>query len=162
MPDWDDSRFSFGNEDEEGEEWKPNPTREACKVLYRQWLHVVFLLKGLLDHYSGIAENENDIEQLMLNDTARDIVGDAHIVGAKIMSSEAGGIYIIRMEHAAIIRQLAQGVATSLLLFLENDIVDEQHIKIVRAEIDKFRELFIIWVNTFQKDEFSDEWGLFV
>ena len=98
----------------------------------------------------------------MLRDTARDLFTDAHIVGAKIMSSEAGGIYVIRMENAAIIRKLAQGIASCLLLFIEDADVDESYVQVVRNEISEFRKLFIEWVKTFEKDEFTDEWGLFV
>ena len=34
LPPWDDDEFK--DEDEEGEEWKPNPTRDACRNLYQQ------------------------------------------------------------------------------------------------------------------------------
>ena len=159
LPEWDDDRLNFGIEEDEGEGWKPNPTREACKALYRQWREVMFVLKGILNPILEMDEKE---DEMMLVDCARMILTDAHIVGAKIMSSEAGGIYIIRMENAAIIRQLAQSVATSLLLFVEEDTIDNQYIEVVRNEVQKFRLLFIKWVKTFEKDEFTDEWGLFV
>jgi hypothetical protein len=66
------------------------------------------------------------------------------------------------MENAAIIRQLAQGIATGLLAFVQEDTVDNSHIEVVRTEIDQFKKLFIEWVKTFEKDEFTDDWGLFV
>ncbi len=154
LPDWDDEIF-FLDEDEEGEEWKPNPTREACKTLYLKWKEIVFLLKGIL---APILENEEDSFE---KHNAGDLIGDAYIVGAKIKSSEAGGIYVLRMENAAIIRKNAQGIASGLLLLLEEDSIDEKHIKVLRSEIDNFRQLFIEWVSTFEKDEFKDEWGLF-
>jgi hypothetical protein len=34
--------------------------------------------------------------------------------------------------------------------------------QIIRDEIDKFRELFKQWVASFEKDEYEDDWGLFV
>ena len=156
LPDWDDKQFN--SDDEERESWKPNPTREACKALFRNWQEVVFLLNGILGQF---LEKEGK-EDTILKFTARDLFSDAHIVGAKIKSSEAGGIYIIRMENAAIIRKLAQGIATHLLLFLEDADADESHIEVVRNEISAFRKLFIEWVKTFEKDEFTDEWGLFI
>lgn len=153
LPEWDDEHFADNNED--GEDWKPNSTRLACKALYNKWREVVFMLKGLLN---GIAENDNDYQ----GHIARQLLNDAHLAGAKIMSSEAGGIYILRMGNAAIVRELALGIYSGLLLFTEDDIVDEKHIRVLRDEIDSFRKLFIEWINTFQKDEFEDEWGLFV
>jgi len=47
LPEWDDD--DFRDEDEEGERWKPNPTRDACKALYLQWQQVMILLNGALD-----------------------------------------------------------------------------------------------------------------
>jgi len=159
LPDWDDELLSF-DEDGEGEEWKPNLTRETCKAMYAQWQQVMFLLKGILQPV--MEQSETTIEASMEIDAARNLQGDAYIVGAKIRSSEAGNIYILRMENAAVIRQLAQGIATGLLLFTKEDVVDESYIGVVRGEIDKFRLLFIEWVRTFEKDEFSDAWGLFI
>ena len=156
LPDWDDD--DFHTEEDEGEEWKPNPTRETCKALYAKWQEVVFLLKGVL---VPIIENEDRTDP-MLSHAAGDLYGDAHIVAVKIKSSEAAGIYTVRMENAAIIRKAAQGIASGLLLFMEDDSVDENHIKVIRDEIAAFRLMFIDWVNTFEKDEFTDEWGLFV
>jgi hypothetical protein len=43
MPDWDDQFFE---DDNEGEEWKPRPTRDAAKAMYEQWKQVMILLKG--------------------------------------------------------------------------------------------------------------------
>ena len=153
LPDWDDD--DFHTEEDEGEEWKPNPTREACKVLYAKWQEIVFLLKGIL---VPLMENADDT---LLSHAAGDFYSDSHIVAVKIKSSEAAGIYTVRMENAAIIRKAAQGIASGLLLFMEDDDIDESHIMVIRNEINAFRLLFIEWVNTFEKDEFRDEWGLF-
>jgi hypothetical protein len=155
LPDWDDERMP---EEEEGEEWKPNATRDACKALFAKWQEVVFLLKGVIEPHLG---KEEDAES-MQNFAARELLSDALVVGVKIKSSEAGGIYIIRMENASIIRKLAQGIATNLLMFAEEDDTEEIYITVVRNEIDAFRKLFIAWVHSFEKDEFEDEWGLFV
>ncbi len=83
-------------------------------------------------------------------------------MGAKIRSSEAGGIYVIRMENAAIIRKNAQSVKSFILSLMIEGEVDEEHGEIIRNEIDEFRQLYKHWVSTFKKDEFEDEWGLFV
>ncbi len=41
-------------------------------------------------------------------------------------------------------------------------LMEGTHRLIVREEIDKFRELFKQWAASFKKDEFEDEWGLFI
>jgi hypothetical protein len=40
--------------------------------------------------------------------------------------------------------------------------IEEDHAVAVKQDIDTFRMLFIKWINTFEKDEFEDEWGFFV
>ena len=89
------------------------------------------------------------------------ILGDAFQVAVKIKSSEVG-LYTIRMENASIIRKNAQFVKSSMLTMMSEKVIEEEYGRIIRSEIDKFRELFKIWVSTFQKDEFEDEWGLFI
>jgi hypothetical protein len=158
MPDWDDE-FKSMYQDGEDEDWQPDATHNACKALYLQWQQVVLLLNGLLD---SVTTTEDSFPMEILESQKEIILVDAHEVAAKIRSSEAGGIYIIRMENAAIIRKNAQFIKTSIAGMLAEEVIDEQHGELVRAEIDKFRELFKQWIGTFKKDEFEDEWGLFV
>lgn len=156
LPDWDDERLSL--DDEEGEEWKPNPTREACKALYQKWKEIMLMLKGALD-----TSKSEEAENISYTDDLKYMVlGDAYEVGIKIRSSEVGGLYVLRMENAAIIRKNAQHVASSLLTLGAEDETEEQYVDLIRTEIDQFRELFKVWISTFEKDEYTDDWGLFV
>lgn len=158
LPPWDDD--DFDDEDSEGEEWKPNPTRDACKNLYQQWQQVMIVLHGALDSMN-LEEKEDGFPADYWEDHKAMILGDAFQVAVKIKSSEAG-LYTIRMENASIIRKNAQFVKSSMLTMMSEEVIEEEYGRIIRNEIDKFRELFKIWVGTFQKDEFEDEWGLFV
>lgn len=155
LPDWDDN---LKDPDEEGEEWKPNPTKEACKALYQQWSVIMTMLKGGLN----LDKEEKETEETHSSYYKSMMVGDAYEVAAKIRSSEAGGIYVIRMENASIIRKNAQAVQSSMLVFMSEGEIDKEYGEIIRNEIEIFKELFRKWVNTFEKDEFTDEWGLFI
>jgi len=160
LPEWEDDEFK---EQEEGEEWKPNPTKDACKALYLQWQQVMMLLKGALDSMnlkSGDAA-ENNPPNDYWEDYKQTLLADGYQVAVKIKSSEVG-LYTIRMENAAIIRKNAQYIYSALLILTMEDIVEEGYITAIREEIDTFRELFKKWVATFEKDEYEDEWGLFV
>jgi hypothetical protein len=66
------------------------------------------------------------------------------------------------MENAAIIRKNAQFVKSSVLTLIMEGEIEEEHGEAIIHEIEVFRELFIKWVNTFEKDEYTDEWGLFI
>lgn len=166
LPEWDDDDFK--DEDEEGEEWKPNPTRDACKALYQQWQQVMIVLNGALDSMN-VEEKEDAClpdRQGFPADYWEDhkgmLLGDAYQVAVKIQSSESGDLYTIRMENASIIRKCAQFIKSNMLTMMSESVIEEEHGHIIRDEIDKFRELFKHWVSTFQKDEYEDEWGLFI
>ena len=157
LPDWDDNGFS---DDDEGEGWKPNPTRDACKAMYQQWNTVMMVLKAAFDSLKEPKEEDNMLSKEMLEDHIAMLTGDAYQVAVKIKSSETG-LYIIRMENAAIIRKNAQYIYISTNGFMQDGLMEPQHRQIIREEIDRFRELFKTWVSTFKKDEYEDEWGLF-
>jgi hypothetical protein len=156
LPPWDDHEFG----DEEGEEWKPDDTKAACKAMYLQWSTVMTVLKAAFDSLQEPTEDDI-LNKEMIEDHVSMIMGDAYQVAVKIKSSEAG-LYTIRMENAAIIRKNAQFIKISTNSFMLDGIMEPQHRQVIRDEIDNFRELFKVWVSTFKKDEFEDEWGLFV
>jgi hypothetical protein len=158
LPEWEDEEFK--DEDEDGEAWKPNPTRDACKALYEQWQQVMIVLNGALDSMK-IEEKEDGFPADYWEDHKGMLLGDAYQVAVKVKSSEAGDMYMIRMENAGIIRKNAQFIKSAMLTMIGEEVIEEAHGMVIREEIDKFRELFKIWVSTFKKDEFEDDWGLY-
>lgn len=158
LPEWEDD--DFRDEDEEGESWKPNPTRDACKALYQQWQQVMIVLNGALDSMN-IEEKEGAFPPDYWEEHKAMLLGDAFQVAVKVQSSESGNLYMIRMENAGIIRKNAQFIKSAMLTMMSEEVIEKAHGRVIREEIDKFRILFKTWVNTFQKDEFDDEWGLY-
>lgn len=157
LPEWNDDDF---RDEEEGESWKPNPTREACKALYLQWQQVMIMLNGALDSMNN-EEKEDSFPAAYWEDHKAMLLGDGYQVAVKIRSSEVG-LYTIRMENASIIRKNAQFIKSAMLTMMAEEVIDDEHGEVIREEIDKFRLLFKEWVCTFQKDEYEDEWGLFI
>ncbi|MEQ1676958.1 MAG: hypothetical protein ABL876_09670 [Chitinophagaceae bacterium] len=158
LPEWEDDD-DFRDEEEEGEEWKPNPTRDACKAMYEQWQQVMVVLTGALDSMKTDT-GEDSFPASYWEEHKGMLLGDAYQVAVKIKSSEAG-LYMIRMENASIIRKNAQFIKSSMLTMIAEGAIEEAHGRVIREEIDKFRMLFRHWVSTFERDEFEDEWGLF-
>jgi len=161
LPDWDDDYIKGLSDDEEGDEWKPNPTRDACKAMYVKWNEIIIMLNGAI----GDIEDEDEPgqhEASFIRDRKGMILGDAFEVGAKIRSSEAGSLYVLRMENAAIIRKNAQYIKSAMLSFNMEEEIEDSYCEAIRNEIDNFKELFKVWIGTFKKDEYEDEWGLFV
>ena len=157
LPEWDDNEFK--DKDSEREDWKLNLTSELCKAMYKQWNTVVLVMKAAFDSMNEPGE-DSLFNKEYLDDQKEILLGDAYEVAAKIRSSEVG-LYIIRMENAAIIRKNAQFIKISTNNFMEDDLMEAEHRLIIRQEIDVFRDLFKQWVASFEKDECQDEWGLF-
>ncbi len=157
IDDWDD--FARNEEDNNGEEWKHNPAKEMCKTLAKKWESIMFMLEGVLADRTK--EDATDEEMMFEHYSAFDI-SDGYQIGAKLRSSHSVDMYVVYMENASIIRKNAQSIMSSMLVLIAEGFVEEAHGMTIRKEIEEFRELFKEWVSHFKKDEFEDEWGLFI
>jgi hypothetical protein len=122
-------------------------------------------MNGLVD-INNKDEHETDDEHIdlppeMIIWQREEMFRNSIIIPPKISGAEAGDLYIIRMENAAIIRKAANDIYVDCNMLLEDNVAHEQDIELLRSEIEQFREYFIEWVAGFEKDEYSDEWGLF-
>lgn len=115
-----------------------------------------------------ISDTVNDICALipddaeMLGTIKGFLLEDSMIIPAKIAGAEAGDLYDLRMENAAIIRKCARDLMVryhSLVMF---GFEHAEYYKMVRQQIEEFRLLFIDWVASFDKWNYIvDDWGLF-
>lgn len=98
-----------------------------------------------------------------IQSTKHIMIEDVLIITAKIVGAEAGDEYSIRMQNAAIIRYHAMNLYVTVgSLHIHEAFKDHEYVKVIRQEINKFRLLFIEWVNGFdQTNYFWDEWELF-
>lgn len=112
MPEWDDDEF-LDKEDAEREDWKPNPTKDLCKAMDKQWIQVMMVLKAAFESLDNPGP-DNLYPKDFIEDQVAMLISDGYEVGAKIRSSEAG-LYIIRMENAAINRKNAQFIKISTI-----------------------------------------------
>ncbi len=154
LPDWDDERF----DNEEDDAWEKNELQAAGKALYLKWRDVFGLVFAFTENLSDNSEENETHEQ----STQKLIYENAMIIAPKIRSASMVDLYVLQMENAAIIRtnarQLMEQVGFAVLMGL----ADEGYKKVIEDAMNEFRELFKNWVATFQKDEFEDEWGLFI
>ncbi|MBW1655819.1 hypothetical protein [Flavobacterium quisquiliarum] len=104
------------------------------------------------------AENE-----FLQETTVRFMLENAMIIPAKIAGAEAGDLYDLRMENAAIIRKAARELYVQAgSLRYEDGITDTDYIYLLRDTIEEFRFLFIDWVAGFDVWNYiKDSWGLF-
>lgn len=104
------------------------------------------------------AENE-----FLQETTVRFMLENAMIIPAKIAGAEAGDLYDLRMENAAIIRKASRELYVQAgSLRYEDEITDTDYIYLLRNTIEEFRFLFIDWVASFDVWNYiKDSWGLF-
>ncbi|HWY12784.1 MAG TPA: hypothetical protein VN026_15730 [Bacteroidia bacterium] len=87
------------------------------------------------------------------------------ILGAKIAGAVGSGSWLIAMQNAAIVRYHAEWLLTATSGLKTMTKADKDYIKVLRNEMEEFRDLFNEWVkeiHKMDKDDFEDEWGLFI
>ena len=88
---------------------------------------------------------------------------DALLLPSKIAGAEAGKLFSIKMQNAAIIRYHALNIHIQVggLSNFKN-LTEERYIKYIQSEIENFRLLFIDWVASFDTSNYIwDDWELF-
>ena len=122
--------------------------------IYRKGKEIFDMVMKITDLIPEDNEYLMDIKSCMLSDAAQ--------LTVKVAGAEAGELYDLKMENAAIIRKAARD------LMVQNHSLDMfgfeyvEYYKIVRELIEEYRLLFIDWVAGFDKWNYIiDRWGLF-
>jgi hypothetical protein len=158
MPEWEDKPLRA--QENEGEElWKGDGKHQKAVQLYNQWKSILVLLLGL---YDGLRNSDDLPGKDYLENEKSMTLEEAYLVGAKIRGAEAGNHYVLRMENASLIRKAAQAVCIHISSLGMLGLADDAYIDAVKSELEKFRGYFKEWVASFQKDDYEDEWGLYV
>jgi len=98
----------------------------------------------------------------MLQHTKGQMYEDAAMLTVKVAGAEAGGLYDLRMENAAIIRKAARDLMVQNHSLEAFGFEHVEYFQIVRDLLEEYRLLFIDWVASFdQWDYIIDRWGLF-
>ena len=124
--------------------------------IYQKAEQIFQLTQGLVQ----IVPPENEYLQ---ETVVKFMMENAMIIPAKIAGAEAGDLYDLRMENAAIIRKAARELYVQAgSLRFEDGIRDKDYIELLRNNIDEFKLLFVDWVAGFdQWNYIKDSWGLF-
>ncbi|MEQ9099338.1 MAG: hypothetical protein RIF36_14070 [Imperialibacter sp.] len=98
----------------------------------------------------------------MLQDIKGHMLSDAALLTVKVAGAEAGDLYDIRMEAAAIIRKAARDLMVQNHSLDMHGFKEVRYYQLVRNLIEEYRLLFIDWVAGFDTDNYIvDQWGLF-
>lgn len=154
---WDDDDFGFDDElsdderdefDKKNKKWKEHP---------------------LMVHAYEIVSLANALHKSMDEDE-KEMQGDHIMQSAMMMAAKLGGAlgsdsWLICMQNAAQVRYHAHDLLVAshgLDMFTETH---ADHIRHFRAEMEKFRDLFVEWakeIHAMEPEEYIDEWGLFL
>lgn len=97
--------------------------------------------------------DEMNLKQLMLE--------NAYMISSKIAGAEAGELYSYRLENALSIKRYANELMAEVALCESKSIGDTSYIQPLKNELREFHDLFIDWVESFDKTkDVEDAWAL--
>lgn len=98
----------------------------------------------------------------MLKQQKAFMMEDVLILRTKIAGASGNTLYSIKMENATLIRKAAMSLYISKHSFALEEYTGMHYFDMLRDVIDEFREIFIDWVDSFDKWEYiKDDWNLF-
>jgi hypothetical protein len=154
LPAWEKIASKYFLDDDD-EAWKKKPYWDAAEKMYNSWREVYSLVIAFADNIDEKGDEGH------AGYTKIFICENAEIVGPKIAGALGADLYVLNMENAAIIRtncrQMMEQVGFAVLMGW----AEKEHKTVIAQTLDNFKSAFKIWVATFEKDEFEDEWGLF-
>jgi hypothetical protein len=122
--------------------------------VYRKGKEIFDLVHRITD----LIPEEN--EELMFVKSC--MLSDAALLTVKIAGAEAGGLYDLKMESAAIIRKAARDLVVQQHSLEAFGFKETEYCEMIRDLVEEYRLLFISWVAGFDKWDYEiDRWGLF-
>jgi hypothetical protein len=143
----------FDRDDEEdGDAWKPE--KVYGNELFRKSIDILNLTETIC---SMLPEDEGESEF-----THRLMMENATIVPAKIKGAMVMDVYSLKMENAVIIKVNVMQLKVQLWSCEAIHEMERKYLDVLRDEIEAFRQIFIKWVTSFDKEnDLPDEWHLF-
>lgn len=133
---------------------KRNIKSKEGQSLYEKGGEIIELVTEIID----LIPEDNDI----LKEIGGFMASDAYTLQVKVVGAEAGGLYDIKMECAALIRKAGRELYVqkhSLEMFGFEYV---SYMDMLRDRIDEYKALFIEWIDTFDPNQsIKDDWGLF-
>jgi hypothetical protein len=157
MDNWDFNYDDLSDEEKEEIEREEKAKQKAIRTspIYKKAFEIYETVNALVE---SLPEEDKEFHQSILMESAM-------MLAPKLAGAMGSDSWLICMQNASIIRYHAEYLHTStsgLRMFTK---VEKDYVKILRTEMEEFRELFKEWVKTFDKleqEEWTDEWGLFL
>lgn len=120
--------------------------------VFKKAEEIVEITNAIVASFKEENEEEGLVAQLMMENALK--------LPAKIANAEGGDIYSHRMDNAVLIKLAAKELNSQTYLCKQLELTDAAYLRILRSEIEKFRNLFLEWVNSFDSNnDIVDEWN---
>ncbi len=120
--------------------------------VFKKAEEIVEITSAIVASFKDENEEEGLVAQLMMENALK--------LPAKIANAEGGDIYSHRMDNAVLIKLAAKELNSQTYLCKQLELTDAAYLRILRDEIEKFRNLFLLWVNSFDStNDIVDEWN---
>ena len=130
------------------------PAHHRQLPIYRKGQEIFEITAKIIDLIPEGDEILSHIKGLMMEDAA--------LLTVKVSGAEAGDLYDIRMENAAIIRKAARDLSTHCTTLELYGFTETQYLILIREALEAYKFLFREWVQGFDPWNYIlDDWGLF-
>ncbi|WKZ66724.1 MAG: hypothetical protein QY325_02090 [Flavobacteriales bacterium] len=120
------------------------------------------IVESAPDKASGGNRERQGFEDHMLEESKKDIVANAYLIGAKIAGAHGMNLYDLQMENACLIRRACREMLAALRGLEIAGYHEDRYFDLLREAVEEFRPLFVEWVAAFKdSDRRYDDWGLF-
>ena len=143
------------DEENDGEDWKLKPLKDAAKPLKT-------LASEIVKTVHAICETIDD-EDTLLSVYKPMMMQDAFTLPVKISGAMATLDYTLMMENAVVIKLAARSLMTNCTGLDMMGYEDSSYLKALREDLETFKKLFAKWVRCFPREEpiWPDGWALF-
>ncbi|MCW3077639.1 MAG: hypothetical protein JWO32_2248 [Bacteroidetes bacterium] len=144
--------YNFSNDDDT--DFETNHERLKKFPLYVKAMEILETVDALS---SSMSEKDKEIYSGILRESAM-------VIPPKIAGAYGSDNWLICMQNASIIRYHAEYLLSSTAGLISFTLTDKRYVKVLRTDLEEFKQLFITWVNSFEKlgrNNFEDQWAVF-
>ncbi len=164
LPNWDTlvaKKFGFIDDDEEENPQGISSCLDLGGQLYNKWQEIANSLIALEEDAKNAANTSVDFLKEYMHLIREELLPNIPTVGVNIYAGTISDAYILKMEHASLIRIEVKETYKALLNVGIFTPESTAYVEVIKEEIEGFKQLFKQWVGTFVKDDILDDWGLY-
>ena len=161
--------MQFDDDDDDGFDWDefersydPIEAQREMEAENRRIEQLPVLRKAneILEITEAITSTINEEDDVLM--MSEQMLANAMMLPSKVVGAESADLYTLRMENAVGIKIHARELLTQTNYLCAEKLANPAYIKLLRDEIDNFRVLLVVWINSFDKtNDIPDDWGLF-